>query len=83
MEQNTVLRTAFKGYHKMQVMVLLDGLNALIVAAENGGISKEEAIKEAESLLRKPIQKAFGGFRTDDVDTYLASLQAKLKGEVN
>ncbi len=83
MEQNTVLRTAFKGYHKMQVMVLIDGLNALIMTVENGGISQEEAIKEAESLLRKPIQKAFGGFRTDDVDAYLAGLLAKLKGETN
>ncbi len=81
MEQNTVLRTAFKGYHKMQVMVLIDGLNALIMAVENGGISQEEAIKEAESLLRKPLQKAFGGFRTDDVDACLAGLLAKLKGE--
>ncbi len=81
MEQNTVLRTALKGYHKMQVMVLLDGLNALILAAESGDIPREEAIKEAEALLRKPLQKAFGGFRTEDVDACLAGLLAKLKGE--
>lgn len=83
MEQNTVLRTAFKGYHKMEVMVLIDGLNALIMAVENGDISQEEAIKEAESLLRKPLQKEFGGFRTDDVDAYFAGLLAKLKGETH
>ncbi len=81
MEQNTVLRTALKGYHKMQVMVLLDGLNALIMAAENGDMPREEAVKEADSLLRKPLQKAFGGFHTEDVDAYFAALLAKLKGE--
>ncbi len=81
MEQNTVLRTAFRGYHKMQVMVLIDGLNALILAVESGGMSREDAVQDAESLLRKPIQKAFGGFRTEDADAYLASLLAKLKGE--
>ncbi|MBQ2265453.1 MAG: hypothetical protein II341_08635 [Oscillospiraceae bacterium] len=81
MEQNTVLRTALKGYHKMQVLVLVDGLNALILAAESGDMPREEAIKEAEALLRKPIQKAFGGFRTEDVDAQFAALLAKLKGE--
>lgn len=83
MEQNTVLRTAFKGYHKMQVMVLLDGLNVLIIAVENGDMTREEAIREAETLTRKPLQKAFGGFRTDDVDACLAGLLAKLKGETH
>ena len=72
-----------KGYHKMQVMVLLDGLNALIFAAENGDMTREEAIREAEALTRKPIQKAMGGFRTDDADAYIAELLAKLKGESN
>ncbi len=82
MEQNTVFRTALKGYHKMQVLVLVDGLNALILAAESGDMPREEAIKEAEALLRKPIQKAFGGFRTEDVDAQFAALLAKLKGEI-
>ena len=81
MEQNTVLRTAFKGYHKMQVMVLIDGLNALIMAVESGAMPREEAVQEAQALLRKPIQKAFGGFRTDDVDVFFAGLLTKLKGE--
>lgn len=81
MEQNTVFRTALKGYHKMQVMVRLDGLNALILAVENGSMSREEALKEAESLTRKPIQKALGGFRTEDVDACLTALQAVLRGE--
>lgn len=83
MEQNRVLRTAMKGYHKMQVMVLLDSLNALIFAAENGDMTREEAIREAEALTRKPIQKAMGGFRMDDADAYIAELLAKLKGESN
>ncbi len=83
MEQNRVLRTALKGYHKMQVMVLLDGLNALIFAVENGDITREEAIKEAKALTHKPIQKAMGGFRMDDVDAYFSELLAKLKGESN
>lgn len=81
MEPNTVLRTALKGYHKMQVMVLLDGLNALILAVESGSMSREEALNEAASLTRKPLQKALGGFRTEDVDAYLAALQATLRGE--
>ncbi len=81
MEQNTVLRTALKGYHKMQVMVLLDALNALILAVEDGAMSREEALQEAEQLQRKPLQKAMGGFRTEDVDAYLPQLMAKLRGE--
>lgn len=81
MGENTVFRTALKGYHKMQVMVLLDGLNALILAVENGSMIREQAIMEAENLTRKPIQKAMGGFCTEDVDAYFAELLAKLKGD--
>ncbi|MBE6850164.1 MAG: hypothetical protein E7504_00265 [Ruminococcus sp.] len=73
------LPTVFRGYHKIQVITYIDMLNAMIVAVENGCMSGENALQEAEKIMKKPLAKAFGGFAVKETEEYLSSLMAKLR----
>lgn len=83
MEQNTVLHTSFRGYHKIQAVLVIDRINTLIKLVEAGVMSREDAVREAEERVSKPIPKMFWGLRKKDVDSHIAERMAKLKGEVH
>lgn len=77
--ERRTLSTAFRGYHKMQVLTYVDALNALIVAVEGGSITPSDALAQAEKVMEKPLEKAMFGFSVSDTDAYLKSLMAKLR----
>ncbi len=77
--ESRTLPTAFRGYHKMQVLTYVDALNALIAAAEGGSITPSDALVQAEKVMEKPLEKAMFGFSISDTDAYLKSLMAKLR----
>ena len=70
-----VLRNAKKGYKKDDVMLKLDQLNILYAKAQDGKISKSDALERAQQIAATPIKTAFfQGFNKEDADNYISEL---------
>lgn len=77
--EDGILKTAFRGYNKMQTLVYVDSLNALIMAAEEGSLPAQDAYQSARNIMNQPIAKAFSGFSIPDTDAYLNNLVVRLR----
>ncbi|MBO4524005.1 hypothetical protein [Ruminococcus sp.] len=79
-----VLRSKKGGYVKSDVIAKLDALNAVLLGLENG-MPREQALAELKKTeqieIRKEKRGFFGasGFDTEDTETYLADLIAKIE----
>ncbi len=70
-----VLRDAKKGYKKDDVMLKLDKLNLLYARAQEGKISKSDALERAQQIADTPIKTAFfNGFNKEDTDNYISEI---------
>lgn len=70
-----VLRKAFIGYDKGDVLMKLDGINALVGEVNENHVSKSEALAEARQIAATPARIAIlGAFRKSDVDRYISQL---------
>lgn len=72
-----VLRSQKGGYNKAAVISKLDAYNTLIVAIQQGNMSRSEVMTELEYIrkMRMPTEKKglFGeaGFSVEDTDAYI------------
>lgn len=73
-----VLRTAFRGYNKAEVLERIDALNILLMKLEEGSISKDEALEMSESIVSVPMNTVFSGFNKEDADEYISGLREQI-----
>lgn len=77
-----VLRTTtFGGYRKEAVIALLDEANALLMSAEDGGMSYPEIRAGADDILNRVSDlpsARMGGFVKEDVEKYFSDLIEKI-----
>ena len=73
-----VLRAAFRGYDRAEVMRRIDTLNVLLMGLEEGLITKEEALEQSEEAVSPPIKTVFSGFNKEDADSYVAELRERI-----
>ncbi|NLT07985.1 MAG: hypothetical protein GXY08_00535 [Ruminococcus sp.] len=82
----TVLRESSSGYLKTAVLLKLDAYNAFMVSLEDGNMSRSDALEKYNTVKNLPMSKAqFGqkGFDVQDVNIYIAGLEAKIEEKIN
>ena len=73
-----VLRTAFRGYAKEEVLKRIDALNILLMSLENKLITKEEALSRSDEAVSESIKTVFSGFNKEDADSYISDLREQI-----
>ncbi len=77
--RRAVLSMAFIGYDKMQTLMVIDLLNALLIAVEDGIKDPAEAVASAEQTLKTPLKTKLFGFSVAETDRFLDRLMQKLR----
>lgn len=78
--KEAVLRTSFRGYDKVAVIIMFDHLNNIIMQRKNKTISLAEAWSLSSEFSPYKIKTVlFGGFDKKDVEKYYKRLIAEIK----
>ncbi len=75
----TIIRRAFIGYDKSEVLMKLEGINSLAEDVRGNLVSKTQALAQAQQIAESPVRTAFfNSFRKSDVDRYIRQLMQQL-----
>ncbi|HRR76992.1 MAG TPA: hypothetical protein P5191_09315 [Ruminococcus sp.] len=85
-DAQVVLKESPSGYLKTAVLLKLDAYNALMVSLEEGNVTYSDAVDKLNTVKNLPMSKAqFGhkGFDVNDVNIYIAGLEAKIEKKID